>query len=119
MESNSVDFRRDIDPVTGLGGGPEELRRTVRSRVLGTGTLACPRCDAPVALPGPRSPADRLACPYCRHTAALRDFLSLGEPTRPARVEVRVRQPAQRKPVGAGRGANGLGGRPSAGSSSL
>ena len=65
-------------------------RRPRRWR-LGTGTLACPRCDAPVALaPGPASPADPLACPFCSHGGALRDFLSLEEPTRPTRVVVRV-----------------------------
>jgi hypothetical protein len=58
---------------------------------LGTGTLACPRCDAPVALAAAgASPADPLACPFCSHGGALRDFLSLAEPTRPARVELRV-----------------------------
>jgi len=57
---------------------------------LGTGTLACPECDAPVALAGPAKPADRLACPYCRHGAPLRDFLSLAQPARPARVDIRV-----------------------------
>ena len=31
-----------------------------------------------------------LGCPYCDHTAAVRDFLSLASPTRPARVAVRV-----------------------------
>jgi hypothetical protein len=57
---------------------------------LGTGTLACPHCDAPVALAAAASPADPLSCPYCNHGGALRDFLSLGEPARPARVELRV-----------------------------
>jgi hypothetical protein len=32
-----------------------------------------------------------MRCPYCRHAAAVRDFLSLSAPTRPARVEIRVR----------------------------
>jgi len=35
-------------------------------------------------------PAEALACPFCLHSGAVRDFLSLAEPTRPARVEVRV-----------------------------
>ena len=66
--------------------------RPARSTVLATGTLACPRCDAPVA-PGPEplSPAAPLGCPFCGETGAVRDFLSLGEPSRPARVVVRVR----------------------------
>src|SRR3954454_20124315 len=68
----------------------EEVRIARVSR-LGAGTLACPRCDAPVALAGAHSPADPIACPFCAHPGPLRDFLSLGAPTRPARVEVRVR----------------------------
>jgi hypothetical protein len=65
--------------------------RVPRSWLLGTGTLACPRCDAPVALAaGGATPADPLACPFCSHGGALRDFLSLAPPARPARVELRV-----------------------------
>jgi hypothetical protein len=62
---------------------------------LASGTLACPRCDAPV-LParGRISPAEWLGCPYCLHAAPARDFLSLAAPSRPARVAVLVRQPA-------------------------
>jgi hypothetical protein len=72
--------------------GRYERRRSEASRELATGTLACPACDAPV-LPslGSMSPADPIACGFCRHTGAVRDFLSLGEPTRPTRVVVRVR----------------------------
>ena len=66
----------------------EEERRTQRR--LGSGTLACPACDAPVALPGPVSATAALGCPWCGHDAVVRDFLTLGAPTRPARVEVRV-----------------------------
>jgi hypothetical protein len=65
-------------------------RRTADATRLAGGTLACPRCDAPVALSGPVAPADALACPYCACTGAVRDFLSLEVPSRPARVEVRV-----------------------------
>ena len=68
----------------------EEIRPAPSSR-LATGTLACPACDAPVALaPGPASPADLIGCPICDHAGAVRDFLSLAAPSRPARVEVRV-----------------------------
>jgi uncharacterized membrane protein len=79
------------DPVrSGSPGAQEEYRRARTTRLAG-GTLACPRCDAPVALaPGPAAPSDRLACPFCGHAAALRDFLSLADPSRPARVDVRV-----------------------------
>src|SRR3954465_12816786 len=65
-------------------------RRTAAATRLGGGTLACPRCDAPVALAGPVAPADALRCPFCAHAAPVRDFLSLAAPSRPARVEVRV-----------------------------
>jgi hypothetical protein len=59
---------------------------------MATGTLACPACDAPV-LPSleAMSPPDPIACGFCRHAGAVRDFLSLAEPTRPTRVVVRVR----------------------------
>ena len=78
------------EPVTGQPGTYEE-HRVGRARRLATGTLACPRCDAPVApAPGGMGPADPLGCPFCGHPGAVRDFLSLGEPTRPARVVVRV-----------------------------
>ena len=65
------------------------LGRTQTSR-LGVGTLACPHCDAPVAIARPLTPVAPLACPYCGHAGALRDFLSLSAPSRPARVVVRV-----------------------------
>ena len=96
-------FHRGIDgsdpirsePVAREAGTHEERRRA-RSTWLVAGTLACPRCDAPVALAGPTGPAERLRCPFCYHGAPLRDFLTLGEPTRPARVEVRLVFPALR-----------------------
>ncbi len=69
----------------------EEKRRAVRSGQLATGTIACPSCDAPVAL-GDRalSLTDRLACPFCATAGPVRDFLSLAVPTRPTRVVIRV-----------------------------
>jgi hypothetical protein len=59
---------------------------------MATGTLACPACDAPV-LPSLEGllPPEPMACGFCRHVGAVRDFLSLAEPTRPTRVAVRVR----------------------------
>jgi hypothetical protein len=92
-----VGFQRGIDGPDPVRSGPvgdvagaHEYRRAARGR-LGTGTLACPRCDAPVALlHGPVAPADAMSCPYCRHGATVRDFLSLAHPARPARVAVRV-----------------------------
>jgi hypothetical protein len=82
------------EPVTRAATAHEEERRSTRSGRLGSGTLACARCDAPVALSGTASPTDILSCPFCRHRAPLRDFLSLAPPSRPARVEVRVVVPA-------------------------
>jgi hypothetical protein len=88
-----VAFHRRIDgsePVSRPAAGAVELRLG-RSTALATGTLACPRCDVPVALTaGPVAAADPLACPYCGHAGAVREFLSLAAPSRPARVEVRV-----------------------------
>jgi hypothetical protein len=79
------------DPIRAELSGTEEIRKLRRSTVLATGTLACPHCDAPVApAPGGMRPAELLGCPYCEHVAPARDFLSLGEPSRPARVAVRV-----------------------------
>jgi hypothetical protein len=79
--------------------GPIERRRTDRVWRLGTGTLACPTCDAPVAPApgGPMAPADELSCPVCFQAGAVRDFLSLATPSRPARVEVRVVPPTRRR----------------------
>lgn len=73
-------------------GFREEVRRPRRSERLAGGTLACTRCDAPVLPDGPVSPADSLSCPFCSHSAPVRDFLSLAGPPRPTRVEVRVVQ---------------------------
>jgi hypothetical protein len=93
-----VAFQRGIDgseparaqPVTRTAGArADDL--VARSGHLASGTLACPRCDAPVALAaGPAAPADPLGCPFCDHRATVRDFLSLADPARPARVAVRV-----------------------------
>ena len=82
----------DGEPVRRVGDLAAELeRRKATQGHLASGTLACPHCDAPVALgAGYLSPPDPLGCPYCGHAAAVRDFLSLSQPTRPARVVVRV-----------------------------
>ena len=100
-----MSFQRGIDgsePVDAEGvGGRIRIQdeRRSRSTRLGVGTLACPHCDAPVALAGPLSPVAAIACPFCGHGGPLREFLSLRAPTRPARVVVRVvegRRPARR-----------------------
>jgi hypothetical protein len=88
-----VTFQRGIDG--GDPGRPEPIAgehelRIARTRQLASGTLACPECDAPIALAGPVTPRDRLLCPYCWHAGPTRDFLSLEPPTRPARVVVTV-----------------------------
>jgi ribosomal protein S27AE len=83
------------EPVS-RGGAVHEERRVATAGDLATGTLACPRCDAPILLARPARPSDRLGCGFCSHAGAVRDFLSLGEPTRPARVRVRVRLLARR-----------------------
>jgi hypothetical protein len=80
----------DQDPIRPERVGRLAEERRASSR-LAVGTLACPLCDAPVALAAAQMrPADRIGCPFCGHAGAVRDFLSLGEPTRPMRVEVRV-----------------------------
>jgi hypothetical protein len=90
MEFDRGIGRADQGDLGGRGGALEE-RRLVRSSRLGAGTLACPLCDVPVALVAPRmSPAEPLGCPFCGHSGALREFLSLGAPSRPAHVELRV-----------------------------
>jgi hypothetical protein len=82
--------RIQLDRSAPVAGAHEAERRATRSGRLGTGTLACNRCDAPVALTaGPVSSTDALICPFCSNRAPARDFLSLASPTRPARVEVR------------------------------
>jgi hypothetical protein len=97
LDSSSVAFHREIEgaervraqPVERLAGRRE---RREASRHLATGTLACPGCDAPV-LPHPAgmAPRDPISCGFCAHSGAVRDFLSLAEPTRPTRVTVQVR----------------------------
>ena len=93
-----MSFQRGIDGAEPLrpdpvGGTAEthDVRRRLNAGHLGTGTLACPRCDAPVALAaGPTAVSAPLACPFCHHAGVVREFLSLAAPSRPARVDVRV-----------------------------
>lgn len=80
--------------VGGLSG-PDEIRHVSRTTTLAVGTLACPSCDAPVSPSGRLTPASALACPFCGTTGRVRDFLTLGAPTRPAHVVVRVIAPSQ------------------------
>jgi hypothetical protein len=89
-----VAFQRGIDgsdPIRHPDGTHEVERRIGRASHVATATLACPACDAPVApAPGGMSPADAVRCPFCSTPGRVRDFLTLGEPTRPARVVVRL-----------------------------
>jgi hypothetical protein len=72
----------------------EEKRQAIRSTLLGVGTLACGRCDAPIAIvDGPLPLTDQLTCPFCCRRGPVRDFLSLARPTRPTRVFVRITIP--------------------------
>jgi hypothetical protein len=68
-----------------------DVRRSVRSTRVATGTLACKSCDAPIAIAAPLTPAATLTCPFCDRRGPLRDFLSLAEPVRAARVVITVR----------------------------
>jgi hypothetical protein len=80
-------MERDLERVAGL----REIREAQSARQMAVGTLACPDCDAPVFLGGhPMSPADPLWCSFCGRDGDVRDFLSLGEPTRATHVVVRV-----------------------------
>jgi hypothetical protein len=90
-------FQRGIDgpdPVRGepiaTTGAAEELRRARRNGHLATATMACPECDAPVMPNGRVQPAEWIACPFCGSAGPVREFLSLEDPARPARVVVRV-----------------------------
>src|SRR5437763_724304 len=88
---SSNSHRTPLDRAVPLAGAREAQSRSSPFGRLGVGTLACKRCDAPVALTsGVMSPSDPLRCPFCDHRAPVRDFLSLAAPTRPARVVVRV-----------------------------
>src|SRR3954447_2076811 len=65
--------------------------RVAPTGIVAFGTLACPQCDAPIAIGDERlKPRDLLLCPFCAHGAPARDFLSLEPPTRPTRVAIRV-----------------------------
>lgn len=91
-------FQRGIDGSDPLRAQPIAARadwieesHAARPWRLGPGTLACPRCDAPVSLGGRAAKfSEDLHCPFCAHAAPLREFLSLALPSRPARVEIRM-----------------------------
>lgn len=82
------------DRIGGLSG-PDEIRRVTRTSTLAVGTLACPSCDAPVSPTGRMTPSAALECPFCGRIGRVRDFLTLGSPTRAAHVVIRVVAPSQ------------------------
>jgi hypothetical protein len=97
-----VSFLRGVDgtahntagaPARWIRPGGHRHRDTRQGRLCDA-TLACARCDAPVAAgEGALSLSEALVCPFCDHRAPVRDFLSLAMPTRPARVVVRISAP--------------------------
>ena len=84
-------FHRRIDrePI-GTSGGTEELRRIPQQHRAGHRHDGLPRVRRARMPAGPVRPADPIACPFCGTSGAVRDFLSLEDPARPARVVVRV-----------------------------
>jgi hypothetical protein len=81
--------RVDREPI-GTTAGSEELRPARSATELATATMACPECDAPVMPAGRVRPSDLAICPFCGTSGAVREFLTLEDPARPARVVVRV-----------------------------
>jgi hypothetical protein len=80
------------DPRVRAGQVEQRKRRAHHEGVVANGTIACVRCDAPVAIgPGELALSHSLTCPFCGHHGTAREFLSLAVPTRPTRVAVRVR----------------------------
>jgi hypothetical protein len=90
-----VSFVRDDSPNPDAsertGRQVFKWRQEARSDRLAEATLACTRCDAPVAIgPGRLALTDTLTCPYCDHRGPVRDFVSLASPARATRIVVRV-----------------------------
>ena len=74
-----------------LPGTEQERRRRSSGWLIADGALACPACNLPIALSAPSSPSDPEACPFCAHTAPLREFLRLDATALAGRVEVVAR----------------------------
>jgi hypothetical protein len=73
----------------------QRKRRADRNVVIATGTIACPQCDAPVAIGPDRVAVEAaLTCPFCMRQGPVREFLSLAPPARATRVQVTLRMPS-------------------------
>ncbi len=68
--------------------GAEQKRFGERHWRVANGTFACPACEVPVALGGSLSLGVILRCPFCDRAAPAREYLTLTDSPRPARVEV-------------------------------
>ena len=82
MEPSREGERTELIP------GAEEKRELSRTWRVAGGTFACPACDVPVAFEGAITLGATLECPYCARQAPARDYLSLTDEPRPARVRV-------------------------------
>jgi hypothetical protein len=79
------------DPREQEGRHFVQERRSTRTDRLAEATIACDRCDAPVAIGDSRLRlSDTLTCPFCGRRGPVRDFLSLALPTRATHVVLRV-----------------------------
>jgi hypothetical protein len=55
--------------------GQVEVRPAKRAAHLATRSLACPDCGMPIALGGPVSWHEAIACAFCEGVAPTRDYL--------------------------------------------
>jgi hypothetical protein len=70
----------------------QRQRRADRNGAIAAGTIACARCDTPVAIGSDQvAVTEALTCPFCTPQRPVGEFRSLDVPTRPTRVQVRLR----------------------------
>ena len=70
----------------------ERKPRADRNGAIAAGTIARARCDAPASIgPDQVDVTEALTCPFCTPQRPVWEFLSLDVPTRPTRVQVRLR----------------------------
>jgi hypothetical protein len=55
--------------------GQVEIRPRSRAAHLATRSLACPECGVPIALAGPVSWNEEIACAFCESIAPTRDYI--------------------------------------------